>query len=138
MVWPYFLTLKRLSIHWTDQFLLEKIKYGILGNEWKWLASYLSDRCQYTVINGVSSDVLPVNFGVPQGGILSALAFLLYINDVINCDESADFILYADDTTIYLADENLGELYSKARDAASNFKLWCDSSKLTLNASNSN
>ena len=82
-----------------------------------------------------SPDVLPVNFGVPQGGILSALAFLLYINDVINCDESADFILYADDTTIYLADENLGELYSKARDAVSNFKLWCDSSKLTLNAS---
>ena len=50
-----FFDLKKAFDSLDRSILLEKIKYyGILGNEWKWLASYLSDRCQYTVINGVS------------------------------------------------------------------------------------
>ena len=39
---------------------------------------------------------------MPQGSILGLLLFLLYINDIANSSEILKFILYADDTNIFI------------------------------------
>ena len=75
--------------------------YGIGGNELNWFSSYLSDRQQYVEINGVSSTLLSLKTGVPQGSILGPLLFLIYMNDIPQASSHFKFILYADDTTLF-------------------------------------
>ena len=47
--------------------------YGIRGICKDWFASYLTNRSQYTEINGYKSTYLNINTGVPQGSILGPI-----------------------------------------------------------------
>ena len=81
--------------------LMNKLAYyGIHGAALRWFTSYLTGRSQYVEIDGVSSNILLLSTGVPQGSILGPLLFLIYMNDIPNCTEHFNFILYADDTTL--------------------------------------
>ena len=67
----------------------------------KWFSSYLTGRQQYVDIDGFSSGLLPLTTGVPQDSILGPLLFLIYMNDIPHATEYFDFILYADDASLY-------------------------------------
>jgi retron-type reverse transcriptase len=54
-----------------------------------WLASYLNSRRQFVSINGVLSDLCIIPSGVPQGGHLSPLLFILFVNSL------PDFLSFA-------------------------------------------
>ena len=63
--------------------LLSKLKhYGVHGLANEWFKSYLSNRKKYVSINGYHLNLADVKFDVPQGSVLSALLFLIYINDL--------------------------------------------------------
>ena len=79
--------------------LLHKLKsYGISGQIFSLISSFLSNRQLRVVLDGKSSQEYPVNAGVPQGSILGPTLFLLYINDLPD-DVICDIAVYADDTT---------------------------------------
>ena len=74
-----------------------------------WIKSYLAYRKQRVFVNGVLSDELPLNAGVPQELVLSPLLFLIYINDI------ADKLLgktrlYADDTSLSYSSSELAQI----------------------------
>ena len=81
--------------------LLQKLKsYGISGQIFGLISSFLCNRRLRVVLDGKSSQEYPVNAGVPQGSILGPTLFLLYINDLPD-DVICDIAIYADDTTLY-------------------------------------
>ena len=81
--------------------LLQKLKsYGISGQIFSLISSFLSNRRLQVVLDGKSSQEYPVNAGVPHGSILGLTLFLLYINDLPD-DVIFDIAIYADDTSFY-------------------------------------
>ena len=63
--------------------LLHKLKsYGVSGQIFGLVSSFLSNRWLRVVLDGISSQEYPVNAGVPEGSILGLTLFLLYIDDL--------------------------------------------------------
>ena len=83
------------------QRLLHKLSYyGIRGGTHNWISSWLTQRTQRVVIDGESSEEVPVESGVPQGTVLGPLMFLVYINDIAD-GVSSSIRLFADDCLLY-------------------------------------
>ena len=70
--------------------------YGIRGKILEIVKSYLSDRKQFTFLNGQKSSRADVKCGVLQGSILGPLLFILYINDIEVFSKNSSTILYAE------------------------------------------
>ena len=93
--------------------LLHKLKsYGISGQIFSLISSFLSNRRLQVVLDGKSSQEYPVNVGVPQGSILGPTLFLLYINDLPD-DVICDIAIYADDTTLYSKCDRASDLWEQ-------------------------
>ena len=70
----------------------------------KWFRSYLTNRTEYILFNGVKSPVRNVMHGVPQGYVLGPLLFLLYTPDLYKIAKQlgVEAHFYADDSQTYI------------------------------------
>ena len=99
----------------------------------QWCANYLSNRFQCTHTNGVTSDLLPISCGVPQGSVLGPLFFLVFVNNIQGALDDCNIKLYADDTVIYHSDVNRDKATAKLQRSVNMFSNWCDINSLTIN-----
>ena len=84
---------------WHNGLIAKLNQIGVSGLCLNTISTYLSGRKQVVVVDGVKSDVLSVEAGVPQGSRLGPLLFIIYVNDIID-DLESDILIFADDTTL--------------------------------------
>ena len=98
--------------------LLQKLcNFGITGSLLQWCESYLSNRRQRVVLDGISSSWSNVSSGVPQGSFLVPLFFVIFISDLPEVVLPGSTIaLYADDCKCSRIIDTVGDLELFQRD----------------------
>ena len=88
--------------------LLLKLEHlGIRGPLLEWTRSFLINRTQKVVVDGMESTPSNVLSGVPQGTVLGPLFFLVYINDISKgLSKDTKIRLFADDSLLYRTIKN--------------------------------
>lgn len=115
--------------------LLTKLRhYKFHPSSIELIKSYLRDRSYIVKVGEKLSDPCTVNLGIPTGSILGPLTFLLYINDLpANLPSYAKATIFADDTTLFVEDNNEQELLEKASITLAKAQVWFLSNRLLLN-----
>lgn len=120
----------------------DTVDHGLLINELgqlgigdpllSWLRSYLSNRQQFVKVNNSESSLVTIPSGVPQGGHLSPLLFILFVNSISKSITKAKFLLFADDIKIYLKSNDISDSLT-LQHQLDNFAQWVQRLSLTLN-----
>lgn len=123
--------------------LLDKFHhYGIRGNCFEWLKSYLECRQQSTEVTAYSeraktyntyrSEYRYIKAGVPQGSLLGPLLFLLYINDLPMITDHK-ILLFADDCSIVIRSDNTQKYEEEVNNVFHRVNGWLERNYLQVN-----
>ncbi len=97
----------------------------------QWITSFLTDRQQQVRLSKLTSRILTVSAGAPQGCILSPLLFSFYNYDCTSKDSSVKLLKFADDTKIICLIKDKDE--SAYRQEVEHLTVWCSLNNLELN-----
>ena len=108
--------------------------YGFDKNSLRVIFSYLTDRWQRVKINTTVSSWTELLQGVPQGSVLGAILFNIYINDLFFLLKDTDVCNFADDTTPYVCDESLENVLTKLEHDSLLAITWFENNYMKMNA----
>jgi retron-type reverse transcriptase len=77
-----------------------------------WFNNYLHERTQATMADGIKSEFLELQKGVPQGSVIAPLLFTIYINNINDNMRNVFINVYADDTVLYSIAPTNGQAFS--------------------------
>ena len=117
---------------WHEGLIYKLHSIGIRGSVLKWIKSYLHNRRQRVIVNGIPSDVRELHAGVPQGSILGPLLFIIYINDIVDV-VSSNIRLYADDSILFSIEDNSALTAEKLNADLEKITAWAKQWLITFN-----
>lgn len=127
-----FLDFKKAFDSISHEILLKKLSAcGVSGNFYDYIASYLQERKQFTVVNNVNSEDRQLDYGVPQGSILGPKCFSINVDDMADHVE-CNIELYADDTTAYTINTTIDSVLSDLQSDLRKFDSYASRNSLTL------
>ena len=91
---------------------------------WALAPNYLTERTQQVKIDYQLSASKSIGFGVPQSSIIGPLLLLIYVNDVSNTSSVSKFLMFANDTSIFLSEYCYITLYNNANDELKKIDNW--------------
>ena len=80
--------------------------FGLRDTALKWMESYLKDRIQSVIIDGIQSDPVKLEHGFPQGATLAGILYDMFsapVENVVEMHPAVDHHAYADDNNCYIA-----------------------------------
>ena len=130
-----FIDLKKAFDTVDHSILLKKLEhYGFRGLSNNWFKTYLTERTQKVLINGIKSNQISIKHGVPQGSVLGPLLFLIYINDLHNAIIHSTVYHFADDTSILNINNSIKKINMHVNHDLKHLCIWLRANKISLNA----
>ena len=105
---------------------------GISGNLYLWLADYLADRKQVVQSDNAKSDLLNVEFGVPQGSVLGPRLFGMKVMDLAECHSTGYVKMFADDTECFCIGDSVENVTSSLQLLLDDIHIRCRKNFLTV------
>ena len=113
--------------------------YCVNGTVIEWFKSYLRHRQHKVSINGILSTARTLKGGVPQGSVLEARMYSMYVkplSDIMN-RHNVRYHTYADDIQLYITCENnensIEEVVVRLQDCISEISVWMSQNALKIN-----
>ena len=121
---------------WHKGLLYKLKKIGLSLQDLKLLSSYLEGRTFKVKVNGTLSTSRQIKAGVPQGGILSPILFLIYTSDIpdhLLIRNDVEESRFADDVVSWASDRSRILLNFKLQIAAYVYETWSNKWRMKLN-----
>ena len=121
---------------WHNGLLAKLNQIGVEGTFLDTIQSYLAERKQVVVVDGVKSETLKITAGVPQGSRLGPLLFIIYMNDIVD-DIESDILIFADDTSLMASGIDPAETVQQLNRDLVKISSWAKKWKVLFNAKKS-
>ena len=108
--------------------------FGLQTKSVRWIRSFLTGRSQRVRIGGAVSSPKLVPTGVPQGGVLSPLVFVLFVSDLQEWLAHSTAPTYADDTTTGTSAKTIAKTIELMEEDANQVLKFMASNGLVANA----
>ena len=95
-----------------------------------WLISFLENRIQRVMVDGIATEYLYINRGVPQGTVLGPVLFSIMVDDIKTADPSNALVKFADDLTLGVPGNESGDT---SRSEAACLQDWAEENRMPLN-----
>ena len=117
---------------WHKGLIAKLNQIGIEGKLLKLFESYLSNRRQIVVVDGIQSTETNICAGVPQGSRLGPILFIIYINDIVE-NLKSKILIFDDDCSLMVSAEDPSQSTKILNDDLETISKWASTWKITFN-----
>jgi hypothetical protein len=108
---------------------------GIRGPTSQWFRSYLTSRTLRTKVNDCTGEEAPIKYGVPTGSVYGPVGYIMHVNSISNVVEHCSTYMYADDTCLVYADQDVTLIEARLQSDFNSLLKWSHDNGILLNSS---